>query len=100
MLVYCVTVFLASNEWGNDLMQKVAEEVFGDPQYADKQPLVVLVNEHAGWFLNYALIDGVVTTIGSANDSAVYTGAKQQFREKIRGAKWEHLPTIRREPQN
>jgi hypothetical protein len=98
--VYVLYVFLASNEWGNDTMHKVASEILNDPQYADKKPFIVMIHEHAGWYLGFTMIGGEVTSVYSANDAAVYHGAKKDFRDKAFNAKWKQVgPEVRREPQ-
>lgn len=58
------TVYLASNEWGNETMRKVAMDYFATHSVVQ----FVLVHEHGGWRLGYRR-DG--SFWGSANDCAV-----------------------------
>ncbi len=72
MIVYRAYIHLGNNEWGNELMQKVAEAYAAER--AEKRILVVEVLEHAGWFLSFlygapGIRDGAVC--GTANDLAV-----------------------------
>jgi hypothetical protein len=55
------------------------------------------VFEHAGWYLTYALIGGEMTVIASANDGACYSAEVRKWWEERRSAKWDYLPSIRRE---
>lgn len=93
-MIYRVYVYLASNEWGNELMKKIADEYAAQ---SDKRPLVVEVHEHAGWYLSYVygapnIADG--TTCGTANDAAHIS---QDIIKFWRGVdKEEILPEIRR----
>lgn len=63
---------LADDEWEHDykrpysIMKFVAEEELKDGAY------VVEVREHTGWWLRYAMINGEVKIIGSANDQAAF----------------------------
>lgn len=77
-------------------MRKVAEEIFNDPAYKDKQPLTVQVYEHAGWWLQYAMIDGEAVVVGTANDAASMSPAVRAFHDKYRHATITMLPGIRR----
>jgi hypothetical protein len=99
MKVRQIHVFLARDEWTSPVMERVATRYLNDPQYAGETPLVVRVNEHGGWTLSYALIDGKVETIGSANSDSIFPEHIQKFRESIYHAEWEHGQTIRRDNQ-
>ncbi len=94
--VYEVWVHLKNEECGNILMQKVAEETLNDPKYADKQPLLVFVVEHGGWWLAYTLIDNEMTCVGSANDRAQWHGNAKEWREDSYHAKRVTVESIRR----
>jgi len=83
-------IYLADDEWGNKLMTQLADEALADPRYAAYQPLVVSVYEHAGWWLEFALLEGHVTVVASANDLAVFHGAALAFRERY----YDGSPTI------
>lgn len=58
-------VQLADNEWGNTIMEEVAEEWF--KEHLNCQ--FVEVREHAGWFLGYHR--DTMEVIATANDMAV-----------------------------
>lgn len=91
-----IYVHLADNEWGNELMGKIALETF--TAHPDKENLFVEVNEHGGWFLIYFKDGDEVTTVGSANDMAVYGGWKNEIRKTLYGkdVEWTYLPEVRR----
>ena len=57
-------IFCADNEWGNELMLKLAREAFD----ANPSLMFVEVYEHAGWSLGWRRDGSVWTT---ANDMAV-----------------------------
>ena len=59
-------IFLADNEWGNQLMREVAQEWFA----AHPDSAFVTVYEHAGWTLTFHRAD--LECVGSANDQAVF----------------------------
>lgn len=95
MNLYHITVKLAANEWGNELMRKIAQETF--EQFKDKSPLIVEIREHAGWFLVFALSnENEIVTIGSANDAANFYGESKNLREKYFSMKHNYLPSIQR----
>ena len=50
MTVYRACIHLANDEWGNELMQKIAEAYAAE--HADKRPLIVSVHEHAAERVN------------------------------------------------
>ncbi len=58
-------VFLAENEWGNQIMREVAAEWFKDHPDCN----FVQIYEHAGWWL--AFHRGDMEVIGTANDRAI-----------------------------
>lgn len=58
-----VMIFLASNEWNNETMQRVAKEYFATNPSVN----FVEVHEHGGWFLGYRRD---MTIWSTANDSA------------------------------
>ncbi len=84
MTIYRAFIHLGANEWGNELMQQVAEE-YAEEQ-ADKRPLIVSVHEHAGWHLSFLYgAPGIAngTICGTANDSAVLSRAVTEFGKGI-----------------
>jgi hypothetical protein len=87
MLVRKIRVHLAEDEWGNDVMWRVAQGVFAEFPNVD----LVTVYEYAGWMLGY-LRDG--TVVESANDGAVFHGKALEFRQKM--TRVEVLGEIRR----
>jgi len=64
-LVKMAYVYCKSNEWGNEIMQKKAQDVF--MRYPDVE--IVYVWEHAGWFLVFRRD---MEIIGTANDRACF----------------------------
>lgn len=60
-----VMLFMGPKEWGNELMEKLAKEVFDNREFdlAD----CVEVHEHAGWFLTF---NRDMVVVGTANDGA------------------------------
>lgn len=92
-------IHLASDEWGSDLMDRIAKDYF-DTYIGDKTRLVVEIHEHAGWFLAYGFIGGRVRTIGSANDSARFDEDVKAFWKKLEGGANAMIPSIRREPRS
>jgi len=89
MVVYRAYIQLGSKEWGNGLMQTVAQ-VYAD-EHVDKRPLIVTVHEHAGWFLSFlygarGISDG--TICGTANDDAVLPRGLIEFGKTIDGERF------------
>lgn len=75
-------VYLASDEWGNEIMQQVADETLDKMNH----PLAcVCVYEHAGWYLEYARVDGRTVCIGTANDMAKLSEPALRYHALIRG---------------
>lgn len=94
--VKCLTVYLAGNEWGNTVMLRLATEALT----SRKRPAgikVVTVFEHGGWWLEYAIVGGLVTVINSANGGARFSPEVEQWHRDRAGRKWESLGSIRRE---
>jgi hypothetical protein len=95
MDVYRAYIHMADDEWGNGLMQAVAQ-VYAE-EHADKRPLIVTVHEHTGWFLSFlygapGISDG--TICATANDDAVVPRGVLEFGKKIDGERF--LEYIRR----
>jgi hypothetical protein len=87
-----VRIHLASNEWGNVFMGKVAEAAFKELGVD-----LVTVYEHAGWYLEYAKRpDGTLMVVGTANDMAGFPREVEEWGAKLAGHIWETLPEIRR----
>jgi hypothetical protein len=94
-------IHLADDEWGNSLMQEIAETAIAN--WKGPGELVVEVYEHAGWHLAWARIDGQITCVSSANDCAQFPKKIKQFwsdfnrceREKL--VQW--VAPIRRESE-
>lgn len=94
--VRCLTVHLAGNEWGNATMLRLATEALT----SRKRPAgieVVTVFEHGGWWLEYALVNGAVCVVNSANGGARFSPDVEKWHAERAGRKWESLGTIRRE---
>jgi len=90
-------IHLADDEWGNELMARLAAEALANPSYAAFQPLVVSVYEHAGWWLEFTLLEGCTAVVASANDGAEFHGAAQAFRERYCNGSVTMVGDIRRE---
>ena len=89
-------VQMAHNEWSSTHpMHLIAQEQFA--LHPEVQNLVVYVQEHAGWYLAYGMLDGKMVIVDTANDAATITGERRRFWERVRGSKWHTLPTVRRE---
>jgi hypothetical protein len=89
MTVYRAYVHMGSDEWGNELMTKVANAYA--KEHADKRPLIVSVYEHAGWFLSFlygaaGISDGRIC--GTANDDAVLPKSVLEFGKSIDAEKY------------
>jgi hypothetical protein len=94
--VYKLRIQLADDEWGSPLMEAVATSALRDPAHADKQPLVVVVHEHGGWWLAFTMLGGEAAIVYTANDVAVFRGAARKFRHRADTATWVYLPPINR----
>ena len=99
-------VYLAENEWGNQIMREVAEQWFRDHPACQ----FVQIYEHAGWWL--AFHRGDLETIGTANTEAIMRPDRprptdwsgQSHRRQVRSgaerltveslAQYQGLPTI------
>lgn len=81
-----VIVFLASHEYGNDIMLQVAREQF--QCHKDKENLRITVYEQGGWYLSYGFIDGEVMVVASANDRAIFSPSVDSYWKRLMGAKW------------
>jgi hypothetical protein len=83
--VRSVVVKMASHEYqSNTDMDKIASDILLADDYDPAYPLVVSVYEHAGWWLEYALVEGKVRVVGSANDGAKWSGPVVDFKMRIR----------------
>lgn len=83
-----LTVNLAHNEYGNDLMKQVADEHFAADPLLD----AVEVREHAGWFLTWSR-EGY--TINTANDTAKLKPDALAWYRQFDG--FEHVQWLRRD---
>lgn len=61
-----LTIHCASNEWGNETMQKIAMEYFENHPDCN----FIEVYEHGGWYLGYRRDGSIWCT---ANDMAILT---------------------------
>lgn len=90
------SIHLAHGEWGNEKMQQVAREALA----SNPELFLVTVNEHAGWFLEFARHPDNpedLITVGTANDYARFDGIALDLQTRARCADWVFLPAIRRE---
>ena len=85
VVVHRYAIYLDDDEWGNALMDHVARQYA--ERHTDCWPLIVRVNEHAGWFLSYlfgapGIRDGAIC--GTANDGARLVPEIEAFGASIR----------------
>lgn len=77
-----VHVRMADDQWGNELMDKLAAMAMAE--HAEPGATVIVnVQEHAGWFMDYAMIGGRLTVISSANDLAYKTLEVRSFLAEV-----------------
>jgi hypothetical protein len=93
---FVLYVHLGPDEWGSAKMNQAARQAFDDPEYAEYRPLVVVVHEHDGRSLTYAVVEGELTRVGSSNPAAVYPPGVAAFREALRSARQVVVGTVRR----
>ena len=95
------TIHMADGEWGNTLMQEIAESAINE--WRGYGHLVVEVWEHGGWHLTFAAINGVLTCVSSANDCAQFDQKIKQFwsdfncAERAKMVVWENIYRTKRE---
>lgn len=86
VLVY---IRLAHNEWGNELMERVARAAIADNlRFYDA--VAVHVTEHAGWWLEWASFgdERGILCVGTANDGWRPSRDVQAMREELRECSW------------
>ena len=94
-------IFMADDEWGNELMREIAETAIA--QWRGPGELVVEVWEHGGWHLTFARINGVTTCVSSANDCAQFDQKIKQFWsdfnqcERSKLVAWENIYRTKKE---
>ena len=89
-------VHLGENEWGNETMERVANEM-ADSRFADVRPLLLTVYEHGGWFLQFFYDDRHrALCVGTANDCARFQSEAVAVIESIRRLPPKYLGSIRR----
>jgi hypothetical protein len=97
-VVHRLWVFMASDEWGNELLHKLAAEYLA--QHLDKPNLVVSVHEHGGWYLDFTHAkpgsNGPIL-VGTANDTATPSPERRRFWERVNGLPEVYVDSIRRE---
>jgi len=93
--VTTLLIHMADDEWGNELMYKLAEDAIR--AHPECECLVVKVYEHAGWFLQFAMLNGELKVVGTANDGAVFSDEVRAFHRLCRDLTFEELPYIRRQ---
>lgn len=90
-------VFMGDGEFGNDLMLSAAKEAVAK---REQTPILVMVTEHGGWWLQYYFDDkyphGII--VGTANDSARFSNEVTQVRERLASpsTSYETFPNIKR----
>jgi hypothetical protein len=82
MTVYRMWARMPDGQYGNDGMLALAHAAA--ERHADKRPLLVTVNEHGGWWLQY-YFDATHTalTVGTANDMARFGPEVQAVRDRL-----------------
>lgn len=94
-IAHSLTIQMGEKEYDSNCpMGDLAAEQFA--LHHDKYNLLVCVREHGGWYLEFGLVNGKMAIVGTANDSASVTQERRQFWERVKLARWEHLPIIRR----
>jgi len=90
-------VYLGDREYGNQLMEQVATELL--TENANLENLVVHVNEHGGWWLEWARgPEGEPVLVGTANGLASWPDERavalhQHFKQC---QTWENIGFIHR----
>ena len=95
MVVYHAYIHMGRDEWGNELMRKVAD-AYAD-KHADNRPLIVSVHEHADWHLSF-LYGAPGISNGSAEQRTAtpcWRGGVVEFGKGIHDTE-KVLETIRR----
>lgn len=83
-MVYYQPVYMAENEYDRGrLMDKIAESILAAPENEGKT-MIVCVHEHAGWFLDYAMVDGMPRIVGTANDQVAFPPEVRAWSATIR----------------
>jgi hypothetical protein len=93
-----IYVYLADNEWGNETMGRVAEQIARE--HHDKPNLLITVYEHGGWFLEWFVeAPGKLVVVGTTNDMARFPKHAESIRFFLgnKNVQWERLPSIRRD---
>lgn len=85
-----LTIRLADDEWGNPLMCDVAAEALRSG-LAD----IVMVIEHAGWWMEYTLVDGEVRIVASANCGSKCPDIRRWY-DSVKHLPRQHVPGINR----
>ena len=90
-----VYVRMADDEWQSSHdMTKIAAEQFA---LHPERPLVVNVQEHAGWWLEYSMSGDNLIVVGTANDGATISDDRREFWKKYGKVPSRNLcPTIYR----
>jgi hypothetical protein len=69
MKIKFVHVRMGDDQYGNELMDKLAQKALAE--HSEPGAMVIVnVQEHGGWFLDFAMINGKLCTVDSANDQA------------------------------
>ncbi len=69
---------LAPDEWGSDLMKRIADERFAKDASIDK----VRVHEHGGWYLSW---NRAGVCVGTANDMAILCPEAREWGKQFTG---------------
>lgn len=94
-MVNMLEIKMANGEYdSNTPMKEIAREAFA--MYAHVENLVVSVREHAGWYLSWAMVDGEMVVVETANDSARMSAAARKFYARVANMELNYLPAVDR----
>lgn len=86
---------MADHEWSSNTdMKKLAQDAINERPHTAN--LVVSVQEHAGWHEDYAMQDGELICVGTANDGAAITTERRKFWNRCGKMPTKVLPQINR----
>lgn len=71
-------IYLADNEWGNEVMARICREKFA----ADPTLDFITINEHAGWYLSW---NRDMVCVSTANDMARLSPEARTWRHRFEG---------------
>jgi hypothetical protein len=90
-----IDVFMGAKEYGSDQMEAIARQI----AVKEAWPIVITVNEHAGWWMSWLFLageGGLGTVVGTANDQAQFNEKQRRLIEWIGQQEKTYLPEVRR----